>query len=119
MSVVLSQSNLHLCSTNIFLVILCNCLHTVKRRRSLSETVEHFTVTDQYGPATCDNSTTWLLPKGIVTSITYFLRNNHPNNQCYIFTMYEGRIFRVPVSGLCVKGPSRTPLFSTCSRSFA
>lgn len=34
-------------------------------------------------------------------------------------TMYEGKVFSVPGSGRCVKGPSSTPRWSICSNSFA
>lgn len=33
--------------------------------------------------------------------------------------MYEGKVFSIPGSGLCVKGPSSTPRFSMWSKSFA
>lgn len=33
--------------------------------------------------------------------------------------MYEGKVFSIPGSGLCVKGPSSKPRFSMWSRSFA
>lgn len=33
------------------------------------------------------------------------------------FTMYVGKVLRLPASGLCVKGPSRTPRLSMCRRS--
>ncbi len=36
-----------------------------------------------------------------------------------VFTMYVGKVLRLPASGLCIKGPSKTPFLSMCRRSRA